>query len=241
MSNEFKERIKQEAIDPEEEKMRKQEDELIRLLEEHANAERQKEERAQKNHKTKRDFKNDKRTLKGRFKNFGNKVKEIANSKVIKILIKVGSVILAGLLLGTAYTKGKEYVDNYKENAFASSLNTVKEELGADAIYNKSYMTSSISGIVWYEVIKDGKSYEYKAHMQDGEIDYVLRNDGIDVQTRGAIDDVSAAQNGNIWDAKRANKLVEDVKSGEKNLIIDNKDYLEDRLADYETDEMEIG
>lgn len=132
---------------------------------------------------------------------------------------------MSALLLGTALVKGSEDVDKYKEDAAASVLETVKKELGADAIYNNSTLTSSNSANIEYVVVKKGDRYVFRAVVKDGKTT-VLENDGIDEQTRKAINTVARAQDGSFGDARRAKKLVKKIEEGAVNLSVDNEDYL---------------
>lgn len=268
MSNEFKDRIRYEQPKGEkyndevnkikgmfneankEQRLKEDDERVAEAFEYFKNMLEQKEiqKASQGNHKKKRELKNIAKTPRNKSKNSGNKARDIAKAKAGKTIMKVGSVIMATLLAGTAYSEGKKYVENYKDEAAVSSLNAVKEELGADAIYNNSTLTSSNSGIIKYEVVKGGKVYVFEASINEGEIT-VVRNDGIDSQTRGAISIVAEAQNGGIHEARIANKLVKEIKNGDVNLFVDNEEYLSKRLKENNSknleeksdDEMEIG
>lgn len=163
----------------------------------------------------KRNIKNNATTLDGKFKNFGANVKKIAKTTGGKIV----AVGLAGLLTAGVIHTAYDAAQQYKEDAAVRIVEVVKEELGAEKIYDNSTQISSGSEKIEYIVERTDGTYVYEAYKGDGI--FRERNDGLDEQTREAIAIAAAAQNGNIRDARRANKLADDIENGDVNLVID--------------------
>ena len=153
-----------------------------------------------------------------------NKKREIKGYKKIGKIVKY---VVVALLVVSAADTAKEHVEKnieeYKDEAATRILDTVKEELGADAIYDKSTLTSSNSGITEYEVVKDGKSYKFVSELQDGDRTVVRQNE-LDEQTREAIKIAANAQNGNVFDAMKANKFADKIENGDINLTVNERE-----------------
>lgn len=130
----------------------------------------------------------------------------------------LGAIVMSSLLLSSTVATSNAR-QNYKSEAASSVLTTLKENLGADEVYDYSSITGSNSATIHYEVKKDGKTYSYIAKVDDGNTT-VLKDDGINENTRSAIHTVAQAQDGNIFDAINANRLTKKINKGELNLTV---------------------
>lgn len=130
----------------------------------------------------------------------------------------LGAIVMSSLLLSSTVATSNAR-QNYKTEAASSALTTLKETLDADEVYDYSSVTGSNTATVHYEVKKDGKTYSYIARVNDGKTT-VLKDDGINENTRSAIQTVAHAQGGNIFDAMNANRLTKKINKGELNLTV---------------------
>lgn len=147
-------------------------------------------------------------------KNIAKKPKKIRNNKKFKIAgLKVFAVVAA---VGSIFV-AKNEMNNYKERVALDSLSQIKEQLNAEQIWDNSTRLSSNSGIMQIEIIGksvDGqtpKIYYFTARTDDGDI--TVRKDTIkNIEVVNAVRDVANAQNGNIFEAIKAEKTVNDMK-----------------------------
>lgn len=147
----------------------------------------------------------------------------------IKRRLKAVAVV-AGLVLtgATGYTIAK--VPEYKEEAFTSTLEAVKEEIAENAgttpdkVQIKGVTEKNIrSGgeHTTYTLYIDGQRFEYQCYKsnQSGETmkmeDTIGNNEVLD-----AIATVVNAQGGNIFDAIKANRLRKNIESGKIDLKV---------------------
>lgn len=113
-------------------------------------------------------------------------------------------------------------LENYKSETAIDILETVKEELDAKEIWDKSTKLSSNSEEIKYVVIRDDGTFGYSAYYNDGDL-MSEQNDGLTKETRMAIKAAAAAQDGNIIDAMKAAKIAKGIKRGEIELNINGK------------------
>lgn len=158
----------------------------------------------------------EKRAIKG--------VKVFENAKKF-IAVGVATLLVAGGIGAGVWevTKGPEY----RETAAERILQVVKDELDADKIYDNSAILGSNRVKEHFIVEKDGKIYQYKADIYTGERPDV-EIDELDEETRKAISIAASAQNGNTFDAIKANKYADKIEKGEINLSIDEKVVVHD-------------
>lgn len=135
-----------------------------------------------------------------------NKKFKIAGLKVLAVAAAVGSIFVA-----------KNEMNNYKERVALDSLSQIKEQLNAEQIWDNSTSLSSNSGMMQIEITGksvDGqtpKIYYFTARTDDGDI--TVREDTINnMEIVNAVRDVANAQNGNIFEAIKAEKTVKDMK-----------------------------
>lgn len=127
---------------------------------------------------------------------------------------------IATLLLGATLITGgvvASKIPEYKEEQSERILNLVKEELDVDHIYDRSSNTGSNTGVIKVVAEKDGKEYEYFAHTQDGKVIRIDRNELSDEAVE-AIQIAANAQNGNVFDAIRADRYADKIEKGEVEL-----------------------
>lgn len=173
--------------------------------------------------------KNNKQKKQKNKRNLKNKPKKFP----LKRWIAVGLVILTASGIGIGIKESKEY----KETAYSESLNAVKGELSKqmDVLPNEiqikdaSTLKSSNSGIIKYEVVADGKTYTYRASLNDGDAIQVLEDTIENPNVNAAISTVAAVQNNpNIVEAVRAHKLVSDINKGKIDLTIGDEKTTEE-------------
>lgn len=148
------------------------------------------------------------------------KASQPSKSKIIKrpkkkkhIRMSLAAILMAGSTL-TGIIVGEE-IGSFKNEQAERSLAVLKEEIGADKIYNNSTMLSSNSSKAEYGVIKDGKTYRYLAYNNDGSIK-VIENSIGDEELINAISIVTNADGGTIFDAINAKKVADEIEGGKK-------------------------
>jgi len=146
--------------------------------------------------------------------------RKIKGPKMFEKTKRFIAVAMIGLTIGGA-AYGISKIPEYKEEAATRILEEVKEELGADSIYDNSTALSSNSARQEFVVKKDGTTYRYCADIQDGEI--FVKEDDLNEETRKAISIAAKAQNGSVFDAIKANKYADKIEKGDINLTIDEK------------------
>lgn len=152
----------------------------------------------------------------------------------IKRRLKAVAVVAGLVLTGAAgYTIAK--VPEYKEEAFASTLEAVKEEIAENAgttpdkVRIEGVTESEARGggeYTTYTLYVDGQRFEYQGFKsnQSGETrtieDSIQNNEVLD-----AIATVVNADGGNLFDAIKANRLRRDIESGkiDLNLVLREK------------------
>lgn len=147
-------------------------------------------------------------------KNIAKKPKKIRNNKKFKIAgLKI---LVVAVAVGSTFIAINE-MDNYIERVASDSLSQVKEQLNAVEIWDDSSDLSSNSGMEKIKITgksEDGqipKTYYYTARIDDGEI--TVREDTINnMEVVKAVRTVANAQNGNIFEAIKAEKTVNDMK-----------------------------
>ena len=164
-----------------------------------------------------------------------NKKKTIKKPKMFK---KLKKFIPIALITTSAVIGGVTYMQKapeYKENAASRILKTVKEELGADKIYNNSSKLSSNSDKIEFIVEKNGKEYVYSAYI-DGSETTIRENTIKNMETINAIEIAGEAQDGNIFDAIIANRFADKIEKGEVNLTVGEKTMNEKNQDDERDD-----
>ena len=156
-----------------------------------------------------------------------------SNSKDIKGPKKLNHIKMriAAMLLASSAVVGPivgNEINEFKNEQAERSLSILKEELGADEIYNNSTMLSSNSSKTEYSVIKNGATYTYLAYNNDGSIN-VKENSIGDSELINAISIVTNADGGSIFDAINAKRLADEIESGKEFEI---KMYKEDEEKD---------
>lgn len=178
------------------------------------------------NTQSKEQYKKDVQQLSKRRENKRN----IKGPRLIKKIIRYTLVGVVGALAINGAISAKEKIDIYKEKAAARILETVKEELGADEIYDYSTPTSSSTGKIDIVVKKDGKTYRYLEEIEDLSRPKVVQDD-LGEEVVDAVQIAAIAQDGKVFDAIRANKYADKIEKGEINLSIDEK-AVEDKQKD---------
>lgn len=148
----------------------------------------------------------EKKNISSKPKKVKNKKFKIAGLKVLAVAVAVGSIFIA-----------KNEINNYKEKVAEDALTQSKEQLNAEQIWDNSTNLSSNSGMIQIEITgksEEGempKTYYFTARTDDGEI--TVRNDTINnMEVVNAVRCVVNAQNGNIFEAIKAEKTVKDMK-----------------------------
>lgn len=150
-------------------------------------------------------------------KNKPNKAKNKRFS-VKKVLVKIIAGALATGVAISGVHFAKLEAKEYKERVATESLETLKEALNAEEVWDKSSATSSISGYTSVKIIgKDGETYLYYAGFEDGQTkgvyDEIKNHDVV-----SSIITVANAQDGNIFEAMHADKLRKEIEAGEVDL-----------------------
>ncbi len=159
--------------------------------------------------------------------NLRSNSKDIKGAKKLNhIKMRIAAILLASSAL-VGPIVGNE-INEFKNEQAERSLSILKEELGADKIYNNSTMLSSNSSKIEYSVIKNGATYTYLAYNNDGSIN-VKENSIGDSELINAISIVTNADGGTIFDAINAKRLADEIESGKEFKI---KMYKEDEEKD---------
>ena len=169
--------------------------------------------------------------------------KEDASKKKIKSynkkrVKKAFTIATSCLLLGIGASEGYHSLKEYEEKAYTNSLNAVKTAIAESTpgipnpdvvtLHNNSTRLGSNHELELYKIKVKGKDYAiYSRDILD------LSEPNIKIDTINnpeiikAIQIVSAAQDGNFFQAWRANGLTEDIESGKLDLEIKNKKSIE--------------
>lgn len=153
--------------------------------------------------------------------------RKVSGPKIFKKTIKytVVTVMIGGLVFG-----GIKGAKDYKKEAYNNALNSVKENIALSIentspeeinIYDNSSNLNESTYKEEYIVEIGEEKYVYREVTGNGNRE-VERDEIKNSEVNAAIQIVGNAQNGDILEAKRANKLVQKIENGEIDLSMKN-------------------